>query len=142
MERHWLNNFVHRHKNELSLRKAKEIKSRNKLENVSEQLELFLGALTQRRKEISFAPDCIFNIDETRLVEVASDDDNVRLEWQRRPKASRATSHDSFFGTFVPVVSASGRVFVERLRDPRPSSFRRKGQHKRPSEAGSPLYKG
>jgi len=108
----WVSRWVASHRRSLSLRACKALADKRAGPAVMEGTQAFCGELELFLESHSFAPDAVFNYDETRLVQRGGNMTTMRVETAEKDRANVRSTRGNTVASLLPFVSASGAVFL------------------------------
>jgi len=108
----WVSRWVASHRRSLSLRACKALADTRAGPAVMEGTQAFCEELSLFLECHSFAPDAVFNYDETRLVQRGGNMTTMRVETAEKDRANVRSTRGNTVASLLPFVSASGAVFL------------------------------
>jgi len=108
----WMSRWRASHRRSLSLRACQALAAKRAGPSVMEGTQAFCGELERFLESHSFAPDAVFNCEETRLVHRGGNMTIMRVETAENDRANVRSTRGNTAASLLPFVSASGAVFL------------------------------
>ena len=114
--------------------KCKKLAGKRTGDGVMQNVVSWIGQLKEELSQRSFSADCVFNYDETRIHSKNGDQLVLeRIEAADRERSNMLFVRDKSICSYIPFVSASGKVLVSFYI--LPAHFREEGDSDSPDEA-------